>query len=204
MLTLDADELFRLLTYEGTSVTHDSDIHAVPTIPDDDETRFLTVARPDEDPNLPHFGLVGDTYTILIAGSDTNGKYTLIDMHVPPGGGPPPHRHDFEEMFSVLEGEVEVNFRGQSLTARAGETINIPANAPHAFRNVGGTVSRLLCMCAPAGQDEFFSLVGQPVATRTSPPPTLDPPTQAAFIAKAQSLASKYVTELLPPPEGIS
>jgi Cupin domain len=28
-------------------------------------------------------------------------------MHIPPGGGPPPHRHDFEEMFSVLEGEIE-------------------------------------------------------------------------------------------------
>jgi quercetin dioxygenase-like cupin family protein len=27
----------------------------------------------------------------------------VIDMHVPPGGGPPPHRHDFEEMFTVLE-----------------------------------------------------------------------------------------------------
>ena len=59
-------------------------------------SRGLTVARPDEDQRLPHIGLVGDTYTILVAGQDTAGKYTLIDMHVPPGGGPPPHRHDFE------------------------------------------------------------------------------------------------------------
>ena len=65
----------------------------------------LTVARPDEDQSLPHIGLVGDTYTILVTGRDTEGKYTLIDMHVPPGGGPPPHRHDFEEMFTVLDGE---------------------------------------------------------------------------------------------------
>ena len=59
--------------------------------------------------------LVGDTYTILVSGEDTAGKYTLIDMHVPPGGGPPPHRHDFEEMFTVLDGEVRVTFRGQTL-----------------------------------------------------------------------------------------
>jgi quercetin dioxygenase-like cupin family protein len=169
-------------------------------VPPDDLSRGLTVARPDDDQRLPHIGLVGDTYTILVAGQDTRGKYTLIDMHVPPGGGPPPHRHDFEEMFTVLDGEVQVTFRGRTLTARAGETINVPANAPHAFTNATGGPSRLLCLCAPAGQDEFFTLVGQPVATRTQAPPPLDADAQAAFIAKSKALAPEYKTELLPPP----
>jgi hypothetical protein len=26
-------------------------------------------------------------------GKDTGGRYCLTDMHVPLGGGPPPHRH---------------------------------------------------------------------------------------------------------------
>jgi quercetin dioxygenase-like cupin family protein len=173
---------------------------AAASIPPDDLTRRLTVARPDQDQTLQHLGLVGDTYTILVAGSDTNGAYTLIDMHVPPGGGPPPHRHDFEEMFTVLDGEVEVTFRDESLVAHAGETINVPANAPHGFRNLGKGPSRLLCMCTPAGQEEFFTLVGQPVATRTAPPTPLDEAAQAAFAGKAQSLAPKYRTVLLPPP----
>jgi len=177
---------------------------APPSIPPDDPARRLTVARPNEDQSLPHLGLVGDTYTVLVAGSDTNGKYTLIDMHVPPGGGPPPHRHDFEEMFTVLDGEVEVTFRGERITARAGETINVPANAPHAFHNTAHAPSRVLCLCAPAGQDEFFTLIGQPVATRTAPPAPLDPAAQDAFIAKVQSLAPRYATELLPPPGGDS
>ena len=107
-------------------------------IPPDDLSRKLTVARPDDDQSLPHIGLVGDTYTILVTGQDTAGKYTLIDMHVPPGGGPPPHRHDFEEMFTVLDGEVQVTFRGQTIIARAGQTINVPANAPHSFTNAIG------------------------------------------------------------------
>ena len=169
-------------------------------VPPDDLSRELTVARPDSDQSLPHFGLVGDTYTILVAGEETAGKYTLIDMHVPPGGGPPPHRHDFEEMFTVLDGEVQVTFRGQTLVARAGETINVPANAPHAFTNAGASPSRLLCMCAPAGQEEFFTLVGQPVATRTQVPPPLSADAQATFIARAKALAPEYKTELLPPP----
>src|SRR6202012_1462270 len=41
-------------------------------IPADDPARSLTVARPDSDQRLPHIGLVGDTYTILIAGGDTD------------------------------------------------------------------------------------------------------------------------------------
>ena len=56
-------------------------------VPPDNLSRRLTVARPDEDQSLPHIGLVGDTYTILVTGRDTEGKYTLIDMHVPPAAG---------------------------------------------------------------------------------------------------------------------
>jgi quercetin dioxygenase-like cupin family protein len=168
-------------------------------IPPDDLSRALTVARPNEDQSLPHIGLVGDTYTILVTGKDTAGKYTLIDMHVPPGGGPPPHRHDFEEMFSVLDGQVRVTFRGASMVVSAGQTINVPANAPHSFTNASDAPARLLCLCAPAGQDEFFTLVGQPVDTRTEPPPSLGADAQAAFIAKSMSLAPRFKTLLLPP-----
>jgi quercetin dioxygenase-like cupin family protein len=170
-------------------------------VPADDLSRKLTIARPDEDDSLTHIGLVGDTYTILISGEDTAGKYTLIDMHVPPNGGPPPHRHDFEEMFTVLEGEVSATFRGETVVLHAGETINVPANAPHAFTNAGSSPARLLCMCSPSGQEEFFVLVGQPVGTRTEPPAPLDDEAEAAFRAKAGSLAPRFRTELLPPPD---
>jgi quercetin dioxygenase-like cupin family protein len=168
-------------------------------IPPDDLRRNLALARPNEDQMLPHIGLAGDTYTILLTGKDTAGRYCLIDMFVPPGGGPPPHRHDFEEMFTILEGEIEVTFRGAKSVARTGETINIPANAPHAFRNKSERSARLLCLCSPAGQEEFFVAVGVPVASRTAPAPKLDAAAQTALKAKVESLASQYRTELLPP-----
>jgi quercetin dioxygenase-like cupin family protein len=170
-----------------------------PAIPPDDPQRRLAVARPDADTTLPHVGLAGDTYTILLTGADTAGRYTLIDIHVPPGGGPPPHRHDFEEMFTVLDGEVELTFRGEHTVARAGETVNVPANAPHGFANTSGRPARLLCTCSPPGLENFFLAVGQPVATRTAPPPELDEAARAAYIAKAQALDPQYRAELLPP-----
>src|SRR6202165_2207343 len=82
------------------------------TLPTGDHRRKLSSARADSGENVRHIGVVGDTYTILLSGKDTAGQFCLIDMHVPPGGGPPPHRHDFEETFTLLEGELEVTFRG--------------------------------------------------------------------------------------------
>jgi quercetin dioxygenase-like cupin family protein len=155
------------------------------------------IARPDDAGSLLHLSIAGGTYTILVSGEETAGRYTLIDMYVPPGGGPPPHRHDFEEMFTVLEGEIELTFRGERSIARTGETVNVPANAPHSFRNIGQHPARLLCMCAPAGQERFFAAVGDPVASRTAPPPPLSDAERAKRGARAVALAPQYKTELL-------
>ncbi|AXC14805.1 putative conserved protein, contains double-stranded beta-helix domain [Acidisarcina polymorpha] len=168
-----------------------------PPVPPDDLQRTLTISQPDKDQTLPHIGLVGDTYTITVSGNDTNGRFCVVDMHIPPGGGPPPHRHDFEETFILLEGEMEATFRGNKSIVRAGDTINIPANAPHRFHNISSRPVRLLCICSPAGQEEFFQQVGIPVATRTTAPPKLDKQQQQEFMEKAKALAPKYRTELL-------
>jgi quercetin dioxygenase-like cupin family protein len=163
-------------------------------IPDDNLERKPTVANAD---CLPHIGMVGDTYTILISGEDTAGRFSLIDMYVPPGGGPPPHRHDFEETFTILEGELEATFRGQKQVVRAGDSINIPANAPHQFHNSSNAPVRMLCTCSPAGQEKMFLELGVVVEGRTTPPPPLDDAAEAEFITKVKTLAPKYRTELL-------
>ena len=165
-------------------------------LPADDLTRALILASAD-DPSLPHIGLVGDTYTVLLSGKQTAGRFCLIDMHIPPGGGPGPHRHDFEETFILLEGQMEATFRGGKQSVHAGQTVHIPADAPHQFHNSSDQPVRLLCICSPSGQEDFFAEVGVPVATRTTPPPPLDQAGMAAFLAKAQALAPKYKTELL-------
>ena len=167
------------------------------TVPLDDLTRILTLAQPDKNRSLTHIGIVGDTYTLLVTGDDTAESFCLIDMHIPPGGGPPPHRHEFEETFILLEGELEATFRGAKSVVRAGDTVNIPSNAPHQFHNSSANPVRLLCICSPAGQEDFFLEVGTRVATRTTPPPKLDAIAQAEFKAKCEALAPKYRTELL-------
>ncbi|HEV2739015.1 MAG TPA: cupin domain-containing protein [Candidatus Elarobacter sp.] len=166
-------------------------------LPADDLSRNLTLIGPNEDAKLKHVALAGDIYTLLLTGQDTANKFCLIDMQIPPGGGPAPHRHDFEETFSVLEGECVVTFRGKKVTIHAGETANVPANAPHFIHNDSDKMAHVMCTCAPAGQDAFFLAVGTPVPTRESKPPVLDEAAKAAIGAKAKALAADYATELL-------
>ena len=166
-------------------------------LPLDDLTRTLTVASPDTDAALPHIGLVGDTYTVTISGKDTGGRFCVIDMLVAPGGGPAPHRHNFEETFVLLEGEIVATFRGKEQTIHAGQTVNIPANAPHQFRNATASPARMLCICAPAGQEEFFAQIGTAQSSRTAVPPALDAEAQQAFLHKMVALAPRYETEVL-------
>ena len=165
-------------------------------IPADDPNRKLTVADPDG-AGVRHVSVAGGTYTILVSGDDTAGRYCLIDMLVPDGAGPLAHRHDFEEMFTLLEGELEFTFRGQTQTVRAGSTVNIPANAPHQFRNVSGKTVHMLCMCTPAGQEEFFMAVGIAVDSRASPPPRPSPEVQAEKLRLLKTLLPKYRTEMV-------
>jgi quercetin dioxygenase-like cupin family protein len=144
----------------------------VPVLPPDDLARKVTVAHPDG-PNMRRVSLgdVGDTYTILVSGEESGGRYCLIDMHIPDGSGPPPHRHDFDESFTVLEGEVEFTVRGQTHRVPTGATVTVPSNAPHLFRNTSGKAARMLCVCVPPGLDEFFMAIGTPVTSRTASVP---------------------------------
>lgn len=62
------------------------------TIPSDNSQRELVNVNLGSDSKIPHIGVVGDTYTILLKGTDTDGRFCLIDMYVFPGSGSPPHR----------------------------------------------------------------------------------------------------------------
>ena len=142
--------------------------------------------------------LVGNTYRILISGKDTGGAFAVIDMLVPPGGGPGPHAHaDFEESFYVIEGEIEVKSEFGSYVASKGAYINIPkGGVVHAFKNKTNQAAHLLCTVVPAGLEKFFEEVGEPVAVGQFLPPK---PMDEAYLKKLQATAEKYGQKVFPP-----
>src|SRR3954470_14319969 len=131
----------------------------------DDPTRELAIARPDDEA-LVHLVVVGDTYTVLLSGEQTDGRFAMLDMLIPPGGGPPPHRHDFEECFRVLAGSIEVRLRDlPPVRLEAGDSANIPPTPPPPSPTTADAPARLLCTVAPAGLERFFAEFGDPVPT---------------------------------------
>ena len=122
------------------------------TITDKTEGQFLAIA--------------GGNYRIIISGEQTNGNYAVIEMVVPPNGGPPPHSHeDTQEMFYVLEGEVEFKTESGRQTVGRDGFVNIPlGGAIHCFKNKSDRFARLLCTVVPAGLENLFKEIGQPVA----------------------------------------
>ncbi len=145
-----------------------------------------------------NISVVGDTYRILISGEQTNGNYAVIDMLVPPGGGPGPHAHkDIQEMFYVVDGSIDFKMEGGSYTANKGSFVNIPlGGAVHAFKNTSGNVAHLLCTVVPAGLDSFFKEIGKPVEPGKFLEQT--PPT-AEELNKLKAIAEKYGQKLYPP-----
>ncbi|KUJ51022.1 cupin domain-containing protein [Chryseobacterium sp. JAH] len=111
-------------------------------------------------------GIAGGNYRIIISGDQTNGNYAVIEMVVPPNGGPPPHAHeDTQEMFYVLEGEVEFKTEHEKKTVGKDGFINIPlGGAVHCFKNQSKEFARLLCTVVPAGLEKMFVEIGEPVA----------------------------------------
>jgi hypothetical protein len=122
-------------------------------IPADDPRRNLVVENPDNS-NALHLGVVGDTYTILLSGMDTAGRFTLVDMHVPPGGGPPPHRHDFERPLFFSTVNCKLVSEGRSVLCALEKQSTRPFMAAAGAERFGGRHGKR----EVSGQQVFFKV----------------------------------------------
>ena len=50
--------------------------------------------------------------------------------------------HAVDELVTLVEGEIELTFQGQTLQPRIGEEVMIPAGVRHTVRNTGATTNR--------------------------------------------------------------
>lgn len=62
----------------------------------------------------------------------------------PPGQAWEDYVHAVDELFMVLEGDVEIEIGGRVLHPRPGEELRIPARTCHSVRNRGTSPSRWL------------------------------------------------------------
>src|SRR5271163_4813790 len=108
--------------------------------------------------------VVGDVYRFLATGEDTDGKYAMWEVIVPPGGGPPPHVHSREEEgFYILEGEITLQVGDKRLVASVGMFANMPVGTPHSFKNESDRLAKMLISVTPAGLEKMFIEFGLPL-----------------------------------------
>lgn len=93
-----------------------------------------------------------------------SGDYDMVIGHTPAHiPGPPPHYHSsYNEVFLVIEGEMEFVVAGDLRTIRAGESIDLPPNTIHTFNNTSDTTCKWVNIHSPKGFSAFFEEVGIP------------------------------------------
>lgn len=94
---------------------------------------------------------------IKVGFRDGAAQISVFESELPPGGGfRVPHWHvDFDEIFYVLDGEIEYLLDREWQSARAGSTIYVHAGTVHAFRNASNRAARHLVI----GPAELVELI---------------------------------------------
>lgn len=105
----------------------------------------------------PAMECLGTRCAIRVPSEATGGAMGMVEVRVPPGDGPPMHRHRREdEGFHVLEGRFRFWCGDRAWTGGEGATVLLPRGIPHTFRNIGAAPGRLLVTLTPGGFERFF------------------------------------------------
>lgn len=106
--------------------------------------------------------VLGDKMTMKLTGKDTEGQYVLIEENNEPGIGIPPHVHEHEdEIFRVIEGQLEVTVADMKTVLGPGDTAFCPRGIPHSWRVVGNERAKVDLNIFPAGLEEMFKELDQ-------------------------------------------
>lgn len=91
---------------------------------------------------------------------------SVMSVYTPPGGGSPAglHTHEVDQLFYIIDGQMEIEVGGRRLAAGAGSLVVFPAGVPHRNWNAGDTPTRHLSIAAPLPPS------GRPFATPVVPP----------------------------------
>ncbi len=99
---------------------------------------------------------------VLLRSEESDGVLSIIDNTVPANWpGPFLHKHDFDEAFYVLEGELSFQVEDAVITKRAGELAFAPRGVAHTLANHSDGRARYLLVCTPAGFERYFARMNE-------------------------------------------
>ena len=119
-----------------------------------------TIVKAGERPAL---NILGMPLRMLCEAHETGGSWSLFEEQVPLGMGPPPHRHDWDEAYYILDGEVDFEVDGESVKSGKGDFNYLPRNTVHGFKGASASPAHVLIFAAPAHGSEFFRELSEEV-----------------------------------------
>ena len=109
--------------------------------------------------------VLGMPLRFLCDAKDTEGAWSLMEQEIPVGHGPPPHRHDWDEAYYVIEGVLDFQVDGEAVRVESGGFAYFPRNTVHAFQGASPSPTRVLIFAAPAHSSAFFEDMNREVRT---------------------------------------
>lgn len=111
------------------------------------------------------FYVLGETLKPMLT-NDMGSGVEIFDTSGPSGGGPPTHRHAWEEIYVVTKGVLDVTVDGKTTRLRTGGFAHVPANTPHSYHTVED--AEFLTIVTKGNASKFFRQVSSEVSM--SPP----------------------------------
>jgi quercetin dioxygenase-like cupin family protein len=113
---------------------------------------------------------------VLLRSEQSNGAISVVENTVPARwDGPPLHRHDFDEGFYVLDGELTLQLGADLFTAGPGAVAFAPGGVDHTLANLGDAPARYVLLCTPAGFERYFARLAAEGAGEDPPSWALEP-----------------------------
>lgn len=106
------------------------------------------------------FDFHGAKFTIKVLSSETDYKYTVLDILHPPNLGPALHTHPTgSETFYIVDGNYRFIIDGKRVESKPGDTVFVPKNTPHRFEV--GTEGGHAIIISPPELEFYFFKVGE-------------------------------------------
>lgn len=138
--------------------------------------------------DLQPLHVLGTEVRFLCEAQDTDRAFSMREVTLPQGSGPPPHHHDWDEAYYVADGQVRFHIDGSQREVKRGDFVYAPAGTVHGFSGLSETPARVLILDAPAHAAGFFKEVDREVKS------------MPADAAKVPQIGAKHGIHFLPPP----
>ncbi|QHV95696.1 cupin domain-containing protein [Spirosoma endbachense] len=101
------------------------------------------------------YNVLGMAVYLKVAGADTAGQLSVFEAEYQKHEGPPLHAHQVDETFFITSGEFLFQTGDKRCIVKAGDTLFIPRNMPHAFLTISER-GAMLFMVNPTDKVEIL------------------------------------------------